>query len=276
MDQAVILADADNTLWDTDSVFAGAQLQLLEAVEHVIGLTAPAIDNERLAWLRRYDQAIAAIDHRRLRYPPSLLVRAVALGLAASAPIDAATVVVRGGVKGKLNDEEVQEIAATLHQSLECLPEVLPGVREGLAAAKREGVEVWVLTEGSGQRQRARIEAHGLGNLIHGVTEATKNKEQFLRQRRRFAPRILYVIGDQPDRDVAPARVAGCRAVLVPSRFRPEWHDKVAWGSADCVSETFDAAVEWIVSDLSGGASPASTARCNRACRTRPKARHLV
>jgi len=63
------------------------------------------------------------------------------------------------------------------------------------------------------------------------------------------------VIGDQPDRDIAPARAAGCRAVLVPSRFRPEWHDDAAWRNADRVSDTFDAAVEWVVSDLSRDAT---------------------
>jgi putative hydrolase of the HAD superfamily len=137
----------------------------------------------------------------------------------------------------------------------------LPGVREGLEAAEREGIDVWVLTEGAAERQRTRIAAHGLDSLIQGVAEATKNKDQFARHRRRFAPRILYMIGDQPDRDVAPARAAGCRAVLVPSRFRPEWHEPGAWRDADRVCETFDAAVDWVVSDLSSDTSPAAVAR---------------
>jgi putative hydrolase of the HAD superfamily len=38
VDRAIILADADNTLWDTDAVFAGAQSWLLEAVERATGL----------------------------------------------------------------------------------------------------------------------------------------------------------------------------------------------------------------------------------------------
>jgi putative hydrolase of the HAD superfamily len=251
MERAVILADADNTLWDTDAVFADAQSRLLEAVERATGLNAPATADERVAWLRSYDEAIATIDHRHLRYPPSFLVRALAMGLAGSAPADAASAAVRGGATAGLTDHGVQAIAEAFLQALERVPEILPGVREGLEAAAREGISVWVLTEGSAERQRARIAAHGLDGLIRGVAEVTKNKEQFSRHQRRFAPRILYVIGDQPDRDVAPARAAGCRAVLVPSRFRPEWHQEAAWCDADNISETFDAAVGWVVSDLS-------------------------
>ena len=252
MDQAVILADADNTLWDTDAVFAGAQLQLLDAVELATGRTVAVAADERLAWLRSYDQAIATIDHRRLKYPPSLLVRALAMGITGAASTDAASAVIRGSTISRVAEQDVESITVAFAQAVGRAPAILPGVREGLEAAAREGLDVWVLTEWSAERQRARIAAHGLDSLIRGVAEVIKNKEQFARQQRRFAPRILYVIGDQPDRDVAPARAAGCRAVLVPSRFRPAWHQEAAWRNADHVSETFDAAVEWVISDSYG------------------------
>jgi putative hydrolase of the HAD superfamily len=79
------------------------------------------------------------------------------------------------------------------------------------------------------------------------VAEATKTVEQFDRQRRRFAPKPLCVVGDQPDWDIIPARAAGCKAVLVPSRFRPAWHDEAAWTTADHVAEGFEEAVAWIL-----------------------------
>jgi putative hydrolase of the HAD superfamily len=255
MDQAVILADADNTLWDTDAVFADAQSQLLEAIERAAGLTAPANADKRLSWLRRYDQAIATIHHRHLRYPPSLFVRALAMGIAGATPTDAASAVVRGSAMAGLTDQDVDVIVGAFFRAVERVPGILPGVREGLETAGRERIDVWVLTEGPAERQRGRIGSHGLNGLVRGVAEVTKNKEQFARYRQRFAPRIIYVIGDQPDRDIAPARAAGCRAVLVPSRFRPEWHDNAAWSQADYVSETFNAAVDWVVSDIIGNAS---------------------
>jgi putative hydrolase of the HAD superfamily len=218
VEQAVILADADNTLWDTDAVFAVAQSQLLEAVERASGLTVPATSDQRLAWLRGYDQAIARIDHRYLRYPSSLLVRALAMGIAGATAADAASAVVRGDANTGVPSQDVDAIVAAFLQALERVPEILPSVREGLEAAAREGIEVWVLTEGPADRQRARIAAHGLDGLIRGVAEAIKNKEQFARHQRRFAPRMLYVIGDQPDMGPRPggAPITSARPLTLP------------------------------------------------------------
>ena len=72
----VLLADADNTLWDTDSVFAEAQLVLLDETERVTR-TRCATD-DRLAFVRAYDQALASRHHLHLKYPPQMLVAALA------------------------------------------------------------------------------------------------------------------------------------------------------------------------------------------------------
>jgi putative hydrolase of the HAD superfamily len=243
-ERPVILSDADNTLWDTDAIFAEAQLLMLELMESEVGLTAP--DSDRLSWHRSYDQAIAKVDHRRLRYPPALLVQALALGLSGMAPREAAAASI-GGRTQAVPADKVDAIVSKYVARLEASPNLLPGVLEGLTAAREAGVEVWVLTEGAADRQRARISNRGIADLIEGVAEATKTVEQFDRQRRRFAPKPLYVVGDQPDRDIIPARAAGCRAVLVPSRFRPAWHDEAAWTTADHVANGFEEAVAWIL-----------------------------
>lgn len=240
----VILVDADNTLWDTDAIFTQAQLLMLALVEAEIGLAAP--DRDRLGWLRSYDQAMAQIDHRHLRYPPRLLVQALALGLSGIGPREAAAASMGGSVQA-MPTSTAGVIVSEYVSRLQTIPDLLPGVREGLTAARDAGVEVWVLTEGHAERQRARISDLGIGDLIKGVAEVTKTVEQFDRQRRRFAPKPLYVVGDQPDRDIAPARAAGCRTVLVPSRFRPAWQDEAAWESADYIADDFANAIAWIL-----------------------------
>jgi putative hydrolase of the HAD superfamily len=50
---AVVFVDADNTLWDTNEVFAVAQLGLLSNVEKVVGATASTDD--RLGFVRQLD-----------------------------------------------------------------------------------------------------------------------------------------------------------------------------------------------------------------------------
>jgi putative hydrolase of the HAD superfamily len=77
--KTVVFIDADNTLWDTNRVYADAQLALLADVEIATGFRAPEID--KLDWLRAIDQLLAEKHHAGLRYPPRLLAKAVALAL---------------------------------------------------------------------------------------------------------------------------------------------------------------------------------------------------
>src|SRR5262245_40548576 len=70
------VSDADNTLWDTDSVYRLAHLALLSRVELELGLRADTKD--RLHYLREVDQGLATLDHRGLRYPPAMLISATA------------------------------------------------------------------------------------------------------------------------------------------------------------------------------------------------------
>lgn len=254
----VILADADNTLWDTDAVYAAAQLNLLVDVEVLTGEAAPA---NRLEFLRGYDQALASADHRGFRYPTELLVRALALGLRGLRPREAAAAAPTGAGRA-LAAEQVERVSEDFRAAVKRMPDLLPTVREGLVLAASAGAEVWVLTENAADLQRSRVAGHELSSLIRGVAEVTKTSEQFARQRRRFAGRDVVVVGDQPDRDAAPARAAGCLAVLVPSRFRPQ--SVATFRDGDHVAEDFRAAIVWALGEgaradvgLRAAASPA-------------------
>jgi hypothetical protein len=59
---ATVFVDADNTLWDTDAVFASAQLELLAGVEELVGIGSVATDP--LAFIREIDQQLAERHHR--------------------------------------------------------------------------------------------------------------------------------------------------------------------------------------------------------------------
>src|SRR5690606_10201566 len=73
---ATVFVDADNTLWDTDGVFAAAQLGLLAQVEATTHTTLNVAG--RLAYVRAIDQEIAERHHAGLRYPLKLLISATA------------------------------------------------------------------------------------------------------------------------------------------------------------------------------------------------------
>jgi putative hydrolase of the HAD superfamily len=249
--QPAILADADNTLWDTDAVYAAAQLDLLMAVQETVGLSAPAVagSSSRLQFLRGYDQALAATDHRGFRYPASLLVRSLVLGLRGLSPDEAAAAAPTGAGR-TLAPDAIERLADRFAHALKKLPALLPTVRDGLRRAAIGGADVWVLTENDADLQRSRVLDHGLDGWIKGLAEVTKTSEQFSRQKRRFAPRTVIVIGDQPDRDVAPAQSAGCLAVLVPGRFRPISRTQAE--DSDHVAVNFLEAVEWALAEPQG------------------------
>lgn len=240
----IVLADADNTLWDTDAVFADAQLEMLLAISSQPKEGGRDI---QLAYVRQYDQALAKLDHRHLRYPPVLLAKALALGEKGVDPLTAAQMLVSGQASTVLNDHDIESIVASYTEALSQTPQLLPGVTAGLSAARQAGVDVWILTEGAADRQRERARALEIDTLVKGVSEVAKSRDQFARQRRRYLPALLFVIGDQPDRDIIPAQAAGCIGVLVPSRFRPLWLKDSAWREANFVADRFDTAINWIL-----------------------------
>lgn len=243
----VVLADADNTLWDTDSRFAKAQLKLLDVIERHLDTTCNASD--RLGYVRAYDQALATEHHLHLRYPVRMLVDALAMGLRGCAPDRAATALIHGSDALSTLPEAVRNDAIeTFAATLSTIPELLPGVVEGLELAKACGVMVYVVTEGSAEAQRNILKHHALSELVTGVSEVTKNVAQFARIRKRYGDSDIAMIGDQPSRDIAPAHAAGCTAVLVPSRFQPAWDTFDERGDADYVAIDFMDAMRWLLS----------------------------
>jgi putative hydrolase of the HAD superfamily len=60
-------------------------------------------------------------------------------------------------------------------------------------------------------------------------------------------PRQSFMIGDQLQRDIVPAKVAGLITIYVPGRFRPRWEpDEEAVGPSYRVAR-FDQAAEIIL-----------------------------
>ena len=99
-----VFVDANNTLWDTDRVFANTQLRLLHDVEESLGLTWP--DEDRLEFVRAADQELATLHHDGLRYPPALLVRALSLALDGMDPVRAAKIALHGSKPAKIYAEQ--------------------------------------------------------------------------------------------------------------------------------------------------------------------------
>jgi len=243
----VVFVDADNTLWDTDGVFASAQLNLLAAVERALGTGSPA--NDRLALVRQVDQALAERHHLGLRYPPRLLALALGRVLRGDLPDSAAKAVWKGTqVRSILATEQAKVIEDQFIADTRSLPQLLPGVRDGLMRLHAAGMLILVLTEGARLRALRSAEAHHLTSLFDRIVEAPKTVQLFERVLR--LPRTSrpgFMIGDQLQRDIAPAKAAGLVTIYVPGRFRPRWEPDETLVGPTFRAERFDEAVDLIL-----------------------------
>jgi len=88
-----------------------------------------------------------------------------------------------------------------------------------------------VLTENKLDRVLSLIRSHELEIYIDLVLEIRKDQQSYRRLLRLFRPSHAgFMIGDQLERDIRPAKAAGLHTIFYPSKFRPKWehqHDPV-------------------------------------------------
>lgn len=265
---ATVFVDADNTLWDTDSVFAHAQRNLLERVETATGIATTA--NDRLAYVRSLDQAIAERHHARLRYPPRILVRGLEAALGGVPAERAARAACRNSTLTRLPDCLVDEIEEAFFADLKCAPELRPGVYEGLDVLHAANCLVLVLTEGSRANVGKIAKRLTLDGFMSRIIEGPKRPELYRRVLRLAGtPKRAFMVGDQLESDIRPAKEAGLRTIYFPGGFRPRWEPVEAAVQPDYRVERFDEVPDIVLAECRGklrgqsllGSNPLSNAR---------------
>ncbi|WP_316234541.1 HAD family hydrolase [Bradyrhizobium sp. SZCCHNR1020] len=218
--ETYLFTDADNTLWNTDAVFAAAQLDMLHEIERITGRNAPADEDRGLAFLRNLDQRIAAAHPDYLRYPSGLLAYGLALVLEGE---EVEEVVVRVTNLG-IGLENVYEAAqARFLDSIQRLPPLREGVREGLLAISEANIAITIVTEERVERCRQFLAGHRLENMVTDVISVRKTTEAYLELRRNAATGRYFMVGDQMDRDILAAAAAGYSTFYFPGDFAPYW-----------------------------------------------------
>jgi putative hydrolase of the HAD superfamily len=219
---SVFLAtDADNTLWDTNRLFADAQLALLERIETTIG--QHYLGDDRLHFVRRIDQDLAESHKGDLRYPPGLLARAIGYALSG---VEIAHAVQRSIQDHNVKSPQIDEHAAWFASIVAARsPELRLGVREGLMAIADRGILPLIITETSAARCEALVTYHGLAGYFSGIVSDRKDPTLYARVARTYGrgAQYLLMVGDQLDRDVGYASVSGYITVHFPGGFEPSW-----------------------------------------------------
>jgi putative hydrolase of the HAD superfamily len=246
---SVVFSDADNTLWDTNAIFASAQLNVLDRVEAAVGAKAQASD--RLAFVREIDQLLAVSHHANLKYPPSLLVASLALTLIGERPNRAVRETLSGSLRSLPQSLDVEVLGGTFVAELQKPPELRAGVREGLTLLSSQRIEVIVITEGSKAKCEKLIARYSLETCISDVLEGHKRPELYKRALAwKGVVTPSFMIGDQLDRDIVPAKAAGLTTVYFPGEFRPHWTPAEAEVRPDTTVDSYLAAGRWIISEL--------------------------
>ena len=220
--RAIVFVDADNTLWETDSVFATAQLKLLERVERARNKRASAL--HRLAFVRALDQRLAQRHHAGLRYPPKLLARGIALALDGMGADRAVRVAWLGSRSSPLAEAEEADFERRFFGDIATLPEPRAGVIEGLDALQAAGCLVLVVTEAASRKTEETAAKLGLADHFDRVVEGRKRPALYQRIIRLVGTADrAFMVGDQLDRDIAPAKAAGLETIYYPGNFKPRW-----------------------------------------------------
>lgn len=223
-----LFCDADNTLWNTDAVYAEVQLELLSILENVTGnkvYTNKCVES-RLEYVRKIDQHIARLHGFNLKYPPRILVMAVEGSLLGQSPKEAATNAVSfANIKGYSPVYEKHE-KWFLDKLKEKLPELRIGVKEGLFELHKMGIKPVVITEGSKDKCFDIITKHGLQGIFSKIIEVRKSTESFKKicLEMDCVSCKCIIVGDQIDRDIMFSKEAGFYTVLFPGGFNPRWN----------------------------------------------------
>ena len=228
-----LFTDADNTLWDTNSIFVEAQLTMLSDLEAITGRQTPESQDRGLAFLRDIDQRIAASHPERLRYPPVLLAEGLVHALEGA---DSRQAAVHALHRNRAADRRILGVVERFTEHLRCVPPLRACVRKGLEAAALAAVPVTVVPEERLDRCRQLIGAHGFEPLIHDVLSIRKTVEAFRELKTSIGVTHSLMVGDQIDRDIEPPKQAGFETFLFGSAFVPYWNIAMQSTAHHCIS----------------------------------------
>jgi putative hydrolase of the HAD superfamily len=246
LETTYLFTDADNTLWNTDAVFAAAQLEMLHEIERITGRNASTDEDRGLAFLRNLDQRIAAVHPNDLRYPPGLLAHGLALVLEGKEVEEAVARVTEPSV-GLANVFEAAQ--ARFLDSIRKLPPLREGVREGLLAISEANIAITVVTEERVERCRQFLAGHRLENMITDVVSVRKTTEAYLALRRNTATGRNFMVGDQIDRDILAAAAAGYSTFYFPGGFAPYWASELDTSKTKRI-DRYDAIVPDVLAEI--------------------------
>src|SRR5262249_14799573 len=154
-----------------------------------------------------------------------------------------------------------ERIESEFFTALQEPPALRPGVREGLERLHAAECLVIILTEGARDRVIRTANYHRLTSFDR-VVEAKKERRMFSRMLRlkRFRSGA-FMVGDQLERDIRPAKEAGMRTIYFPGGFKPRWEPAEALVQPDYRIASFSEVPDIVFSECTGSRTSPIVAR---------------
>jgi putative hydrolase of the HAD superfamily len=196
-DAAVLVFDADDTLWENNVVFERVIDDFLDWLEH------PTLDRAQIRAVLDDIERANAVAHG---YGSKVFLRSLGECLER----------LRERPATERERREIDELAAALvaHQV-----ELMPGVADTLDALAGR-YDLLLLTKGDREEQQRKLDACGLlhhFDAAHIVMEKDADTYRWLAREHGFDPARAWMIGNSPKSDILPARAAGMNAVFIPN-----------------------------------------------------------
>lgn len=228
----VVIFDGDNTLWDTDKLFACAQCAMLTSLRNSLLQLDPQRDFTNLRKLDREIYIRTGIQEYNFEWLALALI-----GYSRGLPSEVAVKLAMEAPKAVPDADLIvsREAAKRFKEALSNPAELLPGSREVLAfikehRRKRQLVSI-LISEGNRDRVLRTIRFHGLnenGELFDYMLFGKKDVHLF-QQARSLGIKILrekharvIIIGDSLTSDIRPANLVGAISVYKPAAFLGE------------------------------------------------------
>jgi putative hydrolase of the HAD superfamily len=203
MRQAIVF-DGDDTLWQTEYLYDQARAKARAIVEDA-GLDGTRWEDME----RRIDvENVARLGHSVARFPTSCVEAYESLCVAAGRDID---------------PEVSAKIGAAARAVFNERAPVLPEVRGTLAALRRRGLRLALLTKGDPALQERRVEQSGLAqffDLVQVVDQKTPESITAILDRLGVTADCAVTVGNSVRSDVLPSLAAG---------VQPIWIDAHVW-----------------------------------------------